>query len=278
MIILVNGFLPYNAGKTSLIKALLLWAGREGEDLLVFKPKSAHNYWEHYDHSRTCQSLGKLVSRDALLLRELCRDPPPVEVLNPYHQLMCPLDFSNVQEPAIPLVESTDIILAERLTRPDGRSTLFLNERPDISVVDDGLLEALKRGVERVETFQVSPLAEGKAAVDNCVRSGFESLKAHRPHIVVESLSDVPFPLEFRSGDADLVVSVGGSVAFLLDPAQVMNAMDVVRGQTLSGLLRYLRPLATLRIPHLTSEERAEEETVSRAYAEVVQAVVERMV
>lgn len=277
MIILVNGILPYNAGKTSLIRALLLWAQREGERFTYIKPRSAHNYWEHYDHTRTCQSLGKLVSRDALLLRELCADAPPIEVVNPYHQLMCPLDFSKVQEPANPLVQSTDLILAERLTSPEGKSALFLNERPDIFVADRGFLEALKRGVDKVETFQVSPLAEGKAAVDDCVRSVFESIRARWPHIVIESVSDVPFPFEFRNDDADLVVSVGGSVVSLLDPAQIMNAMDVVRGETLTGLMRYLRPLATLRIPHLTSKERAEEGTLSQAYAQVVRAVVERM-
>ncbi len=277
MIILVNGILPYNAGKTSLVRALLLWAQSEGERFMYIKPRSAHNYWEHYDHTRTCQFLGKLVSRDALLLRGLCADAPPVEVVNPYHQLMCPLDFSKVQEPANPLAQSTDLILAERLTSPEGKSTLFLNERPDIFVADEGLLEALKRGANRVETFQVSPLAEGKAVVDDRLRSVFESIRARWPYIIVESVSDVPFPFEFRRGDADLVVSVGGSVVFLLDPAQIMNATDVVRGQTLSDLLRYLRPLATLRIPHLTSEERAEEGTLSQAYAEVVRAVVERM-
>ncbi len=221
--------------------------------------------------------MGKLVSRDALLLRELCSDAPPVEVMNPYHQLMCPFDFSRIRDPAVPLVDETDLILAERLTTPDGRSTLFLNERPEIFVADGALLEALKKGAERVETFKMSPVAEGKAAVDECVRSVFESLKGRWPHIIVESLSDLPFPLEFQMNDADLIVSVGGSVAFLLDPGQLVNALGVVRGQTLPGLLRYLRPHATFRIPHLTSEERREDEAVTRAYAEVVEAIAERL-
>ncbi|MFQ5837527.1 MAG: hypothetical protein ACE5HJ_01925 [Thermoplasmata archaeon] len=277
MIILVNGLLGFSAGKTSVVRAILQRALEEGEDFLAFKPKSAHNYWEHFDHSKMCESLGTLVSRDALVLRELCLEPPAVELMNPYHQLICPLDLMKAQNVGEHLLEGGhDLILAERLTDSRGVSTLFVNRRADIFVAPSSFMAALRRKAQRVQTFQTSPVAEGMAPVEECVRSTFAGLAGARSNLVVESFSDTALPLELSGEEMDLVVSVGGSLVLLFEPREVAKAIRVVKSQTMADILRYIRPIATFRVPHLTSGERAEGDTLVRSYDEVLRAIWER--
>lgn len=278
MIILVNGLLTFNSGKTSVALALLHRAREQGLDLLAMKPRSSHNYWEHFDHSRRCQERGLLVSRDALLLRDLCPDPPAPELVNPHHQVVCPLDLLRAQEGRDDLVGRRDeMILAERLTDPEGRSTLFVNKRADRFVAPPAFLDALREGAHRVVPFSTSPAEEELAPFQSHVRGVFEALAAQRDHLLVESFSDAVLPVEAASDEVDLVVSVGGSLVLLYDPTELARAMDAVGPLRMAAYLRYLKPLAAFRVPHLTSAERGDPRTLMRAYGEVLDALWARL-
>ncbi len=271
MIIVVNGLLEFNAGKTSLVRAVLHRALEQGEDFLAMKPRSAHNYWEHIDHSKVCESLGILVSRDALQLRESIRKPPDLEVMNPYHQLVCPLDPLKAEEVGEHLIgQDREIILAERLTDPGRGVILYVNERADHSIAPAGFIEALSRHAQQVQTLRASSAVERTARVEVCVRSAFEMLSGNAENLIVESFSDAPFPLKLAEEEVDLVISVGGSLVLFIEPEDVLKAMSVVKGVGMPGLVRYIRPKAVFRVPHLSSEERRDGKTLAKAYDEVL--------
>ncbi len=274
MIILVNGLMAYGAGKTSLARAIFRRAQNVGLDFWAFKPKSAHNYWDHLDHSKVCQELGTLVSKDALTLRELCRDPPDLELMNPYHQLVCPIDLTKVSdEEEHLLADPQDPVLAERLTCLDTGSILYINRRADLFAVHRDFLGALKGGVSRVEWFGSSPLGEGLAPVDHCVRVVFETLASRAPNLVVESSSDVPLPLEVGNGEIDLVLSVGGPAVFSIAPADLLGAVEVLPGRSMRELLKYVKPLSSWTLPHLSSGEMDDERVMEKAYEKVLDGI-----
>ncbi len=67
------------------------------------------------------------------------------------------------------------------------------------------------------------------------------------------------------------MISVGGGAGFLVDPQDVAKAQEVVGGRTMAGLLRYVKPTQSFRLPHLSSEERNDEARLQEAYASVLE-------
>lgn len=243
-----------------------------------FKPMSSHDYWEHYDHSLACKSMGILASRDALMIRELMVDPPDIELLNPYHQLLCPLDVMRALQVADHyLEERPPHILAERLSSPKAGTTLFVNRKPDLFVAPEEFIEALSKEADRVETFQTSPVAEGLASVEEAIQASFEALARQREDIVVESFSDISSPLSFEEEELDLVISVGGSLVLFTEPAEVVRVQEIVRSQRMTPLLKYLKPAGVFRVPHLSSQQREDVEILAHAYSEVLDALWARV-
>ncbi len=272
MLILVNGLMAYHAGKTTLVRAILLRAREAGDDFVAMKPRSAHNYWEHYDHSRAVQEMGLLVSLDAVTLHALSRDPPELPLLNPYHQMVCPLDTLRLKEEEEHMLGDTeDGILAERLTDARGHSTLFVNRRPHLFVAPPEFLDSLVEKADQTTPFHHSPVAEGLASVDEPIREVFEVVSAKREHLLLESHSDTIWPLRLEPEEVDLMISVGGGAAFLLDPHDVAKAQEVVGGRTMAGLLRYVKPMQSFRLPQLSSDERNDETRLQEAYASVLE-------
>lgn len=272
MLILVNGLMAYNAGKTTLVRAILLQAREAGDDFVAMKPRSAHNYWEHFDHTRTVQEMGLLVSADALQLRELSRDPPELPLLNPYHQLVCPLDVLRVSEEEDHMLgDAEEGILAERLSDAQGRSTLFVNSRAHLFMAPPEFLSGLEERAEETVPFHSSPVAEDLAPVDERLRGVFEAVSAQREHLILESYSDTIWPVRLEPGEVDLLVSAGGSVVLLFNPQDVAKAQGVVGGRTMVGLLRYVKPIRSFRIPQLSSSERDDETRLRDAYASVLE-------
>ncbi|MFQ5552439.1 MAG: hypothetical protein ACE5EW_01770 [Thermoplasmata archaeon] len=272
MLILVNGLMAYHAGKTTLVRAILHRAREAGDDFLAMKPRSAHNYWEHYDHSRVVQRLGFLVSLDALVLRELSRDPPPLPLLNPYHQLVCPLDVVRLREEEEHMLGNTEEgILAERLSDARGQSTLYVNRRAHLFVAPPEFVESLQEEATETVPFHSSPVAEGLAPVDERTREVFEAVAEKRENLILESTSDAIWPVRLAPQEVDLMISVGSSAILLFDAQEVAKAQGVVGGRTMAGLLRYVRPVKSFRVPQLSSTERKDETRLREAYASVLE-------
>jgi predicted P-loop ATPase/GTPase len=272
MLILVNGLMAYQAGKTTLVRAILLRAREAGDDFVAMKPRSAHNYWEHYDHSRAVQDMGLLVSLDAITLHALSRDPPDVSLLNPYHQMVCPLDPLRLKEEEEHMLGDTeDGILAERLTDARGHSTLFVNRRSHLFVAPPEFLDTLAEKADQTTPFHSSPVAEGLAFVNEPIREVFEAVSAKHEHVLLESQSDTIWPLRLEPEEVDLMISVGGGAGFLVDPQDVAKAQEVVGGRTMAGLLRYVKPMRSFRMPQLSSQERNDEARLQEAYASVLE-------
>lgn len=272
MLILINGLMAYDAGKTTLARAILLRADEAGDDFVGMKPRSAHNYWEHYDHSRAVQEMGLLVGRDALTLHALSRNPPEVSLLNPYHQMVCPMDPLRLKEEEEHLLGDTEEgILAERLTDAGGNSTLYLNRRPHLFVAPPAFLESLGGKVNETKSFHSSAVGEGLASVDEVTREVFETVSAGREHVLLESHSDTIWPVRLQPKEVDLMISAGAGAVFLFDPPDVAKAQEVVGGRTMAGLLRYVKPIQSFRLPQLSSEERNDENRLREAYAAVLE-------
>lgn len=274
----MNGLLPHDAGKTSVVRAILNRASREGRRVAGFKPMSSHNYWEHYDHSQTCESLGTLVSRDVLLFRDAMEEPPEVELLNPYHQVVCPLDWAKALEAGDHyLNEERPRILAERLSSPDEGTTFFANKRAELFVAPTSFVEAVQGDADRVVPFQTSPVAEGLAQVEVTVQAAFGSLLQGWEDLVVESFSDIALPLSLDQEELDVVISVGGSLVLFTEPAELARVHGIVQAPRTIRLLKYLKPAEVFRVPHLGSSQREELDDLGQAYGEVLDALWARL-
>ncbi len=75
----------------------------------------------------------------------------------------------------------------------------------------------------------------------------------------------------------DIAVSVGGPAVFLLDPQALLRAVDVMRGRSMRDLLKYVKPLATHKLPHLTAQAMADEEVLEGSYETVLDDIWNRL-
>lgn len=273
MRILVNGLMAYDAGKTSLLHALLSRADHEGIRMLPFKPRSAHNFWEHYDHSRACENLGLLVSRDILQLSDHLRDPPDLTLLNPYHQLHCPLDPFAEGEGEGSGYPLRDVLLAERVSDPGDGTTLYVNRRSDRTIAPASFLDALEATASHVRPLPEPPVREVQAGAEAALHASFEVLTREDVHVIIESFNDVAWPMALPPEELGLVLTVGASRALVFEPQEVARAVQGLRETTMTGLLPYLQPLQRFRLPLLTTAERGDADLLSESYDEVVEAV-----
>lgn len=273
MRILVNGLMAYNSGKTSLVEALLLRARETGQTVLPFKPRSGHNFWEHYDHSRACEALGLLVSRDILQLHGALEDPPPLTLMNPHHQLHCPMDPLPGAATKDPPAPTPDLILAERLSDPEDGTTLFVHRQANRAIAPSAYLKALEASATRVQRFEEPPLQEDLTRLTTALERAYRALLQRTPHLLIESFSDVAWPLALPLAGIDRVVTVGGSRGFVFAPADVYQAVEALRESRMASLLPYLKARHSFVLPLLTSAERADPTRLVQGYQEALKVV-----
>jgi predicted P-loop ATPase/GTPase len=92
--ILVVGLQPYDAGKTTLCRALIHGFKEAGINLVPFKPHSGISYWNQFDSFERSAAEGTLLSSDIRELDAAAESQIPLEVLNPVNRVSVPWDLN----------------------------------------------------------------------------------------------------------------------------------------------------------------------------------------
>lgn len=264
MLLLVVGLLTYNSGKTVFARALAREMAHRKMEPGVFKPQSAHNYWDHLSHSRRCMELGRLVSRDALELQAAAQDRTPIEVINPHHQLFCPLDILKLWEKK-PGVTPTgeDELLAERMTiSGPPRSTLWVNRDADVFLAEEPFLKAFERGVQEVRPLNPLSSRERLAVAKEAIESCYALQRQDHEHLIVESTNDIALPSGVKVGEVDVVVVLSANTVLCYEGSVFFRPLRLKRLTRVRDFLAFADPVLGYRLPYIPDEERSDDDRI----------------
>jgi predicted P-loop ATPase/GTPase len=271
--VLVAGADRVDAGKTTLSTALCRRLDAPGR-----KPRAGNDYWFDHDDYRRAVTQGRLYGKDAARLAAASPGDPSPEDCNPVHRLWRP-------------APGGDRGLVGRADRG------FVLDRVAGSFVLNAAAEVPDSAREHL------PLAEA-VRVDSVAALNEVTRRRHLPALtaaarevraldraVVESYGDVARPLQgVADGDGpptdlyDAVAVVEAGRLRVFDGARWVRACEAVGGGStrrtgslesrVGDVLAHVDPLATVTLPALGSDARADPDRVARAYETGLDAVL----
>jgi predicted P-loop ATPase/GTPase len=134
--ILVVGLQAYDAGKTTLCRALIHGFKKVGVTLVHFKSHSGIGYWSQFDAFQQGLAKSTLLSSDIMELEAAAQPQMPLEVLNPVNRLSGPVLDRGLPEEKMMFQE----FIAERFTYHDGtthKNIYYFNETTNLSRLRD---------------------------------------------------------------------------------------------------------------------------------------------
>ncbi|MEO2241366.1 MAG: hypothetical protein ABGY09_04760 [Euryarchaeota archaeon] len=265
-IILVVGLLESDSGKTTasipLVRAL---------DLVPFKPRSGHNVWLHYDHTRRCVELGLPVSRDATRLLSAAEVDLPPTLVNPFHRVWTTPDVAKAVE--------SDVSLRYVSSRPDayvlldrmGNTVRLYGSDTDLRYLPEETTRMLEN-CDRIEERAEEPSPE---EIYRVIDRAWRRVRREGPALV-ESLNNLAVPWPGVLRERGVVVAVGPGVALLYDLRDYARAVETLsagREVVTLNVLEVLEPLEVVRLPPLSRKERVDPRKLEESYGELVAAV-----
>jgi predicted P-loop ATPase/GTPase len=265
MTLLVVGSERVDAGKTTFSTGLLERTGAVG-----FKPRAGNDYWFHHDDYLKAVDSGGLFGKDA---RRLAAASPgnlrPADI-NPIHRLWRPAPGNGTgilgQEDRAFLVDRVDdqyVVNGTETVPEEARETLSLEEAVVVNTV-----EQFNQVMEQAHLRTLSAFAERIATTERAV---------------VESYSDVARPIQGIEPDAVAVVEPGR--ARIVDGDRFGKGCAVAPGgegpfqgqleERVSSVLDLIDPEATVALPALASDERADPAAVATAYEDAYDALLD---
>lgn len=261
MTLLVVGADRVDAGKTTFSVGLLARLGATG-----FKPRAGNDYWFDHGDYRTAVTEGRLYGKDARRLASASAETVAPDAINPVHRLWRPAPAGNGflgradRTFVLDRVGDEFLVNAEATVPSSAAAGLPLEDAPRVASVEE-----LNRATREYHLPALDALRERIEATDPAV---------------VESYGDVARPL---SGLAvDRVAVVEPERVRVYDGDRYDTACEVATGSPLDGQLEErvsdvidpIEPVATVTLPPLTSEERADPDAIADAYAEAYDALV----
>ncbi|MEZ0289599.1 MAG: hypothetical protein ABWJ42_00710 [Sulfolobales archaeon] len=283
MKILVVGIVPYDSGKTTIARELAKRLSSRGYNVGVAKPVAGHSLWYQNDTLRYTLEGGVLVGHDVIELRKSIDSSDPLEKINPFDIATMPHDIirdGRIDHMSIErLIHSTTIDSAVIVrisscndTSKDVSSQHYLIKENYMSLANvvreliDLLVDRLNPKPRMIPTKDlVRLLYEGVMATDKCLS---ELIKEHEI-LIIESFNDSGAP-NMKSLDSDLVVAVSPGRVLLYRGVEYRKAFKIYysspfyssslyeKWPTTREIIRYLKPIETLEIPHKEFKERFE--------------------
>ncbi|MHA1957235.1 MAG: hypothetical protein ACW968_09950 [Candidatus Thorarchaeota archaeon] len=236
--ILIIGMNPFDSGKTILAAQTMSHLHNSGHNVEYFKPLSGHNYWTHYQHTKHCLDIGKLISKDAAHLRTKYESKIPAEIMNPIHTLFVParLERPVSSIPSSLALNGWDSVLAlQRFSRPDGTgmssTVLTANELIEAGhlIIDDEEVAALTKNatVEPITNIHQIQAFE-KAVFEGVIGDSFETVEGSSDLVLIESFNDSVWPW-IGLDRVDVALVVGPGHVFVYDPERIQKAASLVK-------------------------------------------------
>lgn len=265
MKLLVAGADPVDAGKTTFAAGLV-----ERADAPGFKPRAGNDYWFDHDDYRDAVSEGRLYGKDARRLADAAPSEREPESINPIHRLWRPSPGSGKgvvgragREFVLDRVCDRYVVNATAELPSLVRERLPLDDAITVSSVDE------LNGV--TADHHLPALADCRQRIATADRA------------VIESYGDVARPL--RELDADAVAVVEPGRVRVYDGDRYLRTAEVVGGSAsgaahgqlegrVSDVLDHVEPTATVSLPPLSSDHRADSAAVADAYEVAYDAVL----
>jgi predicted P-loop ATPase/GTPase len=254
MTLLVAGGDRVDAGKTTFTAGLVSHTGAVG-----FKPRAGNDYWFHHDDVRHAVDGGRLFGKDAKTLAATSPGTLAPEDVNPVHRLWQPapgpdqgLLGQDDREFLVDRAGGQFVVNGTRDIPEPVRSNLDLSGARTVDT-----LEELNRAMEQLHLPALGDFAETVTTTD---------------HAVVESYSDIARPL--RDIVPDAVAVIEPHRARVYDGERYWRACEVAsrsphEGQLeerVGGVVDLVEPEASVRLPALSSDERADPGRVANVY------------
>jgi predicted P-loop ATPase/GTPase len=225
-IVLVNGLLTYDSGKTYVATALVKALIEKGFKVSAFKPLAGHSAWYQFNTVLHSLKYGVLVGEDVLKYKELLDLGPDLELVNPVDLLLAPLDpncFEKVRDYLDALCDQFEQLIMARVSDCCNKATRYY-------IVEDNALRVvpgLRPWVEKlIERFKPKPITARRFFADvltsrsiiESLNYAFNALKSKTDVLIVESFNDAAVPFMDLLGDVDVVLTVTPGYLFRLDP------------------------------------------------------------
>ncbi|MCT9097285.1 ATPase [Haloarchaeobius sp. HME9146] len=262
MRLLVAGDARVDAGKTTFSTGLCEYVGATG-----FKPRAGNDYWFDHDDYQRAVAQGRLYGKDAKRLAAASPGSPDPEDVNPLHRLWRPSPGSDSGM----LGASHRRFVLDRVG-----DEYVVNANADVP-------ESAREHLPLDDAIVVETLAELNEVMTDRHTTAFDRIREEilsRDRAVVESYADIALPIQDVAFDAVAVVEP--ERARVYGGERYAKACAVVGGSTHEGKLEervsdvvsYCDPLATVGLPALGSDARADPERVADAYEVAYEAVV----
>jgi predicted P-loop ATPase/GTPase len=278
--VLVVGLLPYDAGKTTLCKALIHGFKKSGVNLVPFKPHSGISYWNQFNTFHDSLIRGALLSSDIIELENAARSGLPLELLNPVNRLSSPMLDRGIPDEKLAFQE----FVAQRFTHCDGhncRSIYYLNGTINMSRMRDmsDFYVGIKKSAERV-IFTRNFQQLVKAYEDNFEKATGSCYRALQDKpLIVESFNDAAYP--FASAEnCDVVLCLSSNVVLRFKAREYFKAVRLHAQRKSKVQLTttdlYSSSLVERRynLQPLTDEERNDPERLVENYSNIIHELV----
>lgn len=261
LMILVVGLLPYDSGKTTLAKSLVLKARELGIDVGVSKPITAVNGWYQYESILRSIELGVLVGNDIYSLHSAANSSDSIEVEGAVVSLLMPPDPERVgwQSSAYTAFSLFEQVVCMRVTGigAGGAETRHFYVPSNIYKLPDTLKkeinrllcslqpEAVKATQEQIEDI----LFNSYKLADDCL----ECVTEKHSLVVVESYSNAAAPAQ-SSLNANAVIAVAPGKAAIYDGKLYRKALMAVSDikepwvTTTEEVIKLLKPALTIEL------------------------------
>ena len=279
--ILVVGLQPYDAGKTTLCKALIYGFKEARITLVPFKPHSGISYWTQFDAFQRSLVKSTLLSSDIIELEAAAESQIPLEVLNPVNRLSGPVLDRGIPEEKLVFQE----FMAERFTYHDGlthRNIYYLNGTVNLPRLRDMQTFYLrtKRNAQKtcfVRKFEDLVEAYSKN-FDKATSSCFRRIQ-NRP-LVVESFNDAAYPFN-GAEDCDVVLCVSSNTVLRFEKDKYFEAIELYGRQksklqlTVSQVYAASLIKEKFTVQPLSTEERNDPAKLTQNYSKVIKQITE---
>jgi len=269
--LLVAGGDRVDAGKTTFAAGLLAHLRTAGRAPVGFKPRAGNDYWFDHDDVRAAVADGRLYGEDARRLAAAGAGGAEPETINPVHRLWRPTPGETGL-----LGEPERSFLVDRVTGDSGP------EYVANGTVD--LPEPVREGLPLDDARQVADVPEFNEVMEATYVPAFDRLRRRveaTETAVVESYGDIALPLSDVRIDAAAVVRPGRVRVY--DGTRFLKAREVTSGSPDEGRLEervgnvvsHIDPLATVALPALPSDDRADPERVAERYEPAYRALLD---
>jgi predicted P-loop ATPase/GTPase len=223
----------FDSGKTTYAGLLIDEIRQYSGSIEYFKPISAHNYWQRFNHTQSCIEKKRIFSADLAAIKTKNDSQMDEYLLNPIHRLYVPTSsekpLSNLPS-TLSLAGPDSVIALQRFSWPEGkgvRSTALVAEQ----LVKQGNLlltyehlQLLTYGVEKQAVSSLEEIQQYENEnLENCLNSAFSHVEDGADIVMIESFNDAAWIWEGLD-NVDLVLVVGPGKVFSYEPERFRKA------------------------------------------------------